>query len=67
MQTENIRLSLNITVGYTYCPYDKNIELDSVIFDKYPELGDVLPLLTDEDHDNIIRAVDRLGKEWGQP
>lgn len=67
MQTQNIRLSLNITVDYTYCSYDNIIELDSVTFDEYPELGDILFLLSDKDHDSIIRAVDKLGKEWGEP
>ena len=67
MQTKNIRLSLNITVSYTYCPYDKIIELDSVMFDEYPEVGDVLPLLTDEDHNIILNTVDKLGEDWGEP
>ena len=67
MQTKNIRLSLNITVSYTYCPYDKIIELDSVMFDDYPEVGDVLPLLTDEDYNIILNTVNKLGKDWGEP
>lgn len=67
MQTKNLKISLDITVDYTYDPYDKFIELDAIRLDEYPEAGNVLPILTDEDHDKIINAVDRLGKEWGQP
>ena len=67
MQSRNLKIALDITVDYIYDPYDKFIELDAVRLDKYPELGNILSVITDEDHDNIIRAVDRLGKEWGQP
>lgn len=67
MQTRNIKVSLDITVDYIYYPDDKFIELYSVKLDEYPEAGNVLPILTDEDHDKIINAVDILGKEWGEP
>lgn len=67
MQSRNLKIALDITVDYIYDPYDKFIELCSVKLDEYPEAGNVLPILTDEDHDKIINAVDRLGKEWGEP
>jgi hypothetical protein len=67
MQSRNIKVSLDITVDYIYYPDDKFIELYSVKLDEYPEAGNVLPILTDEDHDKIINAVDILGKEWGEP
>ena len=67
MQSRNIKVSLDITVDYIYYPDDKFIELYSVKLDEYPEAGNVLPILTDEDHDKIINVVDRLGKEWGEP
>ena len=67
MQSRILKIALDITVNYTYDPYDKFIELDAVRLDKYPELGNILPVITDEDHDKIINAVDRLGKEWGEP
>ena len=67
MQTRRLKISLDITVDYTYVPDDKFIELDAIWLDEYPEAGNVLPIITDEDHDKIINAVDRLGKEWGQP
>ena len=67
MQSRNIKVSLDITVDYIYFPDDKFIELYSVKLDEYPEAGNVLPILTDEDHDKIINAVDILGKEWGEP
>jgi len=69
MQSENInvKLNLNITVDYTYDPYDKLIELDAIRLNKYPELGNILPVITDEDYDNILQSVNELGQEWGQP
>lgn len=67
MQTKNLKISLDITVDYIYYPDDKFIELYSVKLDEYPEADNVLPILTDEDHDKIIHAVDILGKDWGQP
>ena len=69
MQTEkiNVKVNLDITVDYTYNPYDKFIELDAIKLDKYPELGNILPVITDEDYDNILQSVNELGKEWGQP
>jgi hypothetical protein len=67
MQSRNIKVSLDITVDYIYYPDDKFIELYSVKLDEYPEAGNVLPILTDEDHDKIINAVDILDKEWGEP
>jgi len=67
MQSRNIKVSLDITVDYIYYPDDKFIELYSVKLDEYPEAGNVLEILTDEDHDKIINAVDILGKEWGEP
>jgi len=66
MQTRNLKISLDITVDYIYYPDDKFIELYSVKLDEYPEAGNVLPILTDEDHDKIIHAVDILGKDWGE-
>lgn len=66
MQSKNLKISLNITVDYIYYPDDKFIELCSVKLDEYPEVGDVLPILTDEDHDKIMNAVDKLGKDWGE-
>ena len=69
MQIEkiNVKVNLDITVDYTYNPYDKFIELDAIKLDKYPELGNILPVITDEDYDNILQSVNELGKEWGQP
>ena len=69
MQIEkiNVKLNLDITVDYTYNPYDKFIELDAIKLDKYLELGNILPVITDEDYDNILQSVNELGKEWGQP
>jgi hypothetical protein len=69
MQIEkiNVKLNLDITVDYTYNPYDKFIELDAIRLNKYPELGNILPAITDEDYDNILQSVNKLGKEWGQP
>lgn len=69
MQTEKMTttLILNITVDYTYDSYDKLIELDAVKLDQYPEVGNILPIITDEDHDIIIRRLNELGKDWGQP
>ena len=69
MQTEkiNVKLNLDITVDYIYYSDDKFIELYSVKLDEYPEVGNVLPIITDEDHDNIIQRVNELGKDWGQP
>ena len=67
MQTNSLKINLNITVDYTYDPYDKFIELDAIRLDKYPELGNILPVITDEDYDNILQSVNELGQEWGQP
>lgn len=67
MQTNTLKVNLDITVDYTYDPYDKFIELDAIRLDKYPELGNILPVITDEDHDNILQSVNELGQEWGQP
>jgi len=67
MQSRNLKISLDITVDYTYDPYDKFIELDAIRLDKYPELGNILPVITDEDYDNILQSVNELGQEWGQP
>lgn len=69
MQTEkiNVKLNLDITVDYIYYPDDKFIELYSVKLDEYPEVGNVLPIITDEDHDIIIQRVNELGKDWGEP
>ena len=67
MQSRTLKIALDITVDYIYYPDDKFIELYSVKLDEYPEAGNVLPILTDEDHDKIINAVDILGKEWGEP
>ena len=67
MQTNSLKVNLDITVDYTYDPYDKFIELDAIRLDKYPELGNILPVITDEDYDNILQSVNELGQEWGQP
>ena len=67
MQTNTLKVNLDITVDYTYDPYDKFIELDAIRLDKYPELGNILPVITDEDYDNILQSVNELGREWGQP
>ena len=69
MQTEkiNVKLNLDITVDYTYNPYDKFIELDAIRLDKYPELENILSVITDEDYDNILQSLNDLGQEWGQP
>lgn len=67
MQSNTLKINLDITVDYTYDPYDKLIELDSVKLDQYPEAGNILPIITDEDHDIIIQRLDELGKDWGQP
>ena len=67
MQTNTLKVNLDITVDYTYDPYDKLIELDAIRLNKYPELGNILPVITDEDHDNILQSVNELGQEWGQP
>lgn len=67
MQTNSLKINLDITVDYTYDPYDKFIELDAIRLDKYPELGNILPVITDEDYDNILQSVNELGQEWGQP
>lgn len=67
MQTNTLKVNLDITVDYTYDPYDKFIELDAIRLDKYPELGNILPVITDEDYDNILQSVNELGQEWGQP
>ena len=67
MQTNSLKVNLDITVDYTYDPYDKFIELDAIRLDKYPELGNILPVITDEDYDNILQSINELGQEWGQP
>lgn len=69
MQSEkiNVKLNLDITVDYIYDPYDKLIELDAVKLDQYPEVGNILPIITDEDHNIIIQRLNELGQEWGQP
>ena len=67
MQTDTLKVNLDITVDYTYNPYDKFIELDAVKLDQYPEVGNILPIITDEDHDIIIQRLNELGKDWGQP
>lgn len=67
MQTNTLKVNLDITVDYTYDPYDKFIELDAIRLDKYPELGNILPVITDEDYDNILQSINELGQEWGQP
>lgn len=67
MQTNSLKINLDITVDYSYDPYDKFIELDAIRLDKYPELGNILPVITDEDYDNILQSVNELGQEWGQP
>ena len=67
MQTNTLKVNLDITVDYTYDPYDKLIELDAIRLNKYPELGNILPVITDEDYDNILQSVNELGQEWGQP
>lgn len=67
MQTNSLKINLDITVDYSYDPYDKFIELDAVRLDRYPELGNILPVITDEDHDNILQTINKLGREWGEP
>lgn len=67
MQTDTLKINLDITVDYSYDPYDKFIELDAVRLDRYPELGNILPVITDEDHNNILEAINKLGREWGEP
>jgi len=67
MQTDTLKINLDITVDYSYDPYDKFIELDAVRLDRYPELGNILPVITDEDHDNILQTINKLGREWGEP
>ena len=69
MQTEKMTttLILDITVDYTYDPYDNFVELVAVKLDQYPEVGNVLNIITDEDHDIIIQRLNELGKDSGQP
>lgn len=69
MQTEKMTttLILDITVDYTYYPYDNLVGLVAVKLDQYPEVGNVLNIITDEDHDIIIQRLNELGKDWGQP
>ena len=69
MQTEKMTttLILDITVDYTYDPYDNFIELVAVKLDQYPEVGNVLNIITDEDHDIIIQRLNELVKDWDQP
>lgn len=67
MHSNTLKINLDITVDYTYDPYDKFTELDAVRLDKYPELGNILSVITDEDHDNILQSINELGREWGQP